>query len=216
MVVREKFEADLLSIRNMVLDLGSLAEQALQKSFQAFVTNDSEAALQVLEDDTHANMLEEQINDFAILLITKQQPMAIDSRRIIGAIKIASDLERMCDYGVNIAKATIRLRGQQYTTSIDHLKVIYEHMLAMLKLALEAYSVENIQMVKDVAAMDDKIDEIYGQFMKQLIRHSNEELNQVTQVSSVARQIERSADHITNITENIYYIVRGRHLDLNK
>lgn len=216
MVVREKFEADLLSIRNMVLDLGRLAEQALQKSFQAFVTNDSEAALQVLEDDTHANMLEEQINDFAILLITKQQPMAIDSRRIIGAIKIASDLERMCDYGVNIAKATIRLRGQQYITSIDHLKVIHEHMLAMLKLALEAYSVENIQMVKDVAAMDDKIDEIYGQFMKQLIRHSNEELNQVTQVSSVARQIERSADHITNITENIYYIVRGRHLDLNK
>lgn len=216
MVVREKFEADLLSIRNMVLDLGRLAEQALQKSFQAFVTNDNEAALQVLEDDTHANMLEEQINDFAILLITKQQPMAIDSRRIIGAIKIASDLERMCDYGVNIAKATIRLRGQQYTTSIGHLKVIHEHMLAMLKLALEAYSVENIQMVKDVAAMDDKIDEVYGQFMKQLIRHSNEELNQVTQVSSVARQIERSADHITNITENIYYIVRGRHLDLNK
>lgn len=216
MVVREKFEADLLSIRNMVLELGGLAEQALQKSFQAFVTNDSEKALQVLEDDTHANMLEENINDFAILLITKQQPMAIDSRRIIGAIKIASDLERMCDYGVNIAKATIRLRGQQYTTSIDNLKVIHEHMLAMLKLALEAYSDENIQMAKDVATMDDKIDEIYGHFMKQLIKHSNEELNQVTQVSSVARQIERSADHITNITENIYYIVRGRHLDLNK
>ena len=132
------------------------------------------------------------------------------------AIKISADLERMADYGVNIAKATIRLGKDEHHFAIEELRTIQHYMVDMLKLAMEAYRDENFKHAKEIAQMDDQIDNIYKHFMKQLMTDSNlENVNQVMQISTVAKQIERAADHITNVTENVYYLVRGKHLDLN-
>lgn len=216
MIVREKFEDDLHVLRDKLVALGQLAEDSLIKAFEAFETQNNELALKVLEDDEKVNMLEEEINDFALLLIAKQQPVAIDLRRIIVCIKISADVERMADYGVNIAKAAIRIGKESNIIQIDELKKMHTIMLDMLRLSINAYAEEDIQIAKKIAFMDDEVDNLYGQSMKKLLQHSGDHFQQVSQLSFVARHIERAGDHATNIAENIYYLVRGRHLDLNK
>ncbi|WP_042345935.1 phosphate signaling complex protein PhoU [Bacillus massiliigorillae] len=216
MIVREKFEDELHELSDKLVMLAKLAEQALNKAFTAFETQDHELALRVLEEDEQANMLEEEINDFALLLIAKQQPVAIDLRRIIVGIKIAADIERMADYGVNIAKASIRLGKNHHIIALDDLKKMHQIMIEMLNQSINAYAEEDVHIAKKIAKMDDEVDHLYGQCMKVLLRESSENFQQISQLSFIARHIERSADHATNIAENIYYLVRGRHLDLNK
>lgn len=216
MIVREKFEDELNELSDKLVALATFAEQALNKAFTAFETQDNELALRVLEEDEQANMLEEEINDFALLLIAKQQPVAIDLRRIIVGIKIAADVERMADYGVNIAKASIRIGKDHPITAIDELKKMHQIMIEMLNQSIKAYADEDVQIAKKIAKMDDEVDYLYGQCMKVLLREYSDNFQQVSQLSFIARHIERSADHATNIAENIYYLVRGRHLDLNK
>src|SRR5690606_28210629 len=109
MAVREKFEYELQSAQEMLITLSTMAIDALDKSMQALVTHDIDTALQVIEDDMHINRLEEELNDHVILLIAKQSPVATDLRRLIVTIKVASDMERVGDYAVNIAKETIRI-----------------------------------------------------------------------------------------------------------
>jgi hypothetical protein len=108
MVVRQ-FHVDLETLRDKLLELGSLAEVAMGKSITALTNKDVDLALQIIEEDNKADRLDEEINDFAILLIAKQQPVAIDLRRIFVAIKISTDVERIADFAVNIAKSTIRI-----------------------------------------------------------------------------------------------------------
>lgn len=114
MIVRENFELQLKELQEKIVKLANLASGAISKSYAALENNNVDDALEVIDDDTIADLLEEEINDFAILLIAKQQPVAIDLRRIIAAIKIASDIERMADFGVNIAKASIRIGDQPF------------------------------------------------------------------------------------------------------
>lgn len=216
MVLREKFEQDLNELSDKVVALGKLAEEALLKSFLAFETQNTDLALKVLENDKKINLLEEEINDFAILLVAKQQPVAIDLRRIIVSIKIAADIERMADYGVNIAKATIRIGRESHILQLTDLKKMHEIMIQMVRLSFVAYSEEDIQSAKDIANMDDEVDSLYNEFVKVLLEEAGNNLPQFNHISFVARQVERAADHATNVAENIYYVVRGRHLDLNK
>ncbi|WP_374721662.1 phosphate signaling complex protein PhoU [Peribacillus tepidiphilus] len=215
MPVREKFDFELKELKQKLMDLGNLAAKSLKLSFEALEKQDIDLALKIIEDDTEADMLEEEINDFAILLIAKQQPVAIDLRRIIVAIKIASDIERMADFGVNIAKSAIRLGKESFITSLDRLKKMHELTLEMLELSLKAFNEEDVLLAKKIAEMDDEVDALYGEIIVNLLKHSNDNQQQVTQLSFVARYLERTADHATNVAESIYYLVRGRHFDLN-
>lgn len=215
MPVREKFDFELKELKQKLMDLGNLATKSLKLSFEALEKQDIDLALKIIEDDTEADMLEEEINDFAILLIAKQQPVAIDLRRIIVAIKIASDIERMADFGVNIAKSAIRIGKEPFITSLDRLKKMHELTLEMLELSLRAFNEEDVLLAKKIAEMDDEVDALYGEIIVNLLKHSNDNQQQVTQFSFVARYLERTADHATNVAESIYYLVRGRHFDLN-
>ena len=162
--------------------------------------------------------LEEEINDLALMLITKQQPVASDLRRIFISIKTATDLERIADHAVNIAKATIRL-GEKVAVSLHNLDEMFAVANEMLHLALEAYEQENLTFAKQIAEMDDSVDEIYGKAIREFISSVPEQpeaITQITQLSFVARYIERVADHITNIAENVFYLVKGKHYLLNE
>ncbi|MBE2939398.1 phosphate signaling complex protein PhoU [Anoxybacillus flavithermus] len=218
MAVREKFDYDLQTLRDQLLQLGSLAEIALTQSFEALKTKNSDLALQVLENDTKIDLLNEEINDFAILLIAKQQPVAIDLRRIIVAIKIATDVERMADFAVNIAKSAIRIGEQPFVISLNKLEKMHEIAVNMLSLTLKAYYEEDVVTAKKVADMDDEVDRLYGETIRELLERTKahpDAMSQITQLSFTARYIERIADHATNIAENVFYLVKGKHYDLN-
>lgn len=219
MVVRGKFEEDLKTLHSKLLELGDFAVNALTQSLVALENKDIELALKILEDDADANILEEEINDFAILLIAKQQPVAVDLRRLIVAIKIATDIERMADFAVNIAKSTIRIGNEPLVKPIEHIKQMHELSLQMLRLSLEAYNEEDLGKARQVAQMDDQVDDLYGQTIKELLslaQSKPEHLAQITQLSFISRYLERAADHVTNIAENVFYLVKGKRYDLNQ
>ena len=137
--VREKFEDELTELQEKMMSLVQFTDRALTKAMEAFQTHNIDLALKVMEEDTTANILYEEINDFAILLIAKQQPVAIDLRRIMVAIKIATDLERMADFAANIAKSTIRIGQEPHIKEASKLKKMYEISSVMLKEALKSY-----------------------------------------------------------------------------
>jgi phosphate transport system protein len=218
MAVREKFDYDLNTLRQKLIEIGSLTEIALSKSIDALQKKNIDRALEVLDGDSKIDLLDEEINDFAILLIAKQQPVAIDLRRIIVAIKISTDVERIADFAVNIAKSSIRIGEQPFVIPIDNIVRMHQIALEMLSLGLKAYYEEDVVLAKKVADMDDEVDELYGQTIKELLQTTQtnmEALSQITQLSFIVRYIERVADHATNIAESVFYLVKGRHYDLN-
>jgi phosphate transport system protein len=216
--VREKFEGDLSLLQKKLTDLAQFTDSALNTSMEALQTHNVDLALQVIEGDKEADLMYEEINDFAILLIAKQQPVAIDLRRIIVSIKIATDLERIADFAVNIAKSTIRLEKETHIKPINSLKKMYEITSRMMKDSLKAYIEEDLLLAKQVADMDDEVDDLYGAIIKEFFEINEEKeshLAQIMQMLLICRYLERSADHVTNIVEYIFYLVKGKHYDLN-
>lgn len=216
--MREKFEVDLNTLHTKLIEIGSHTEIALSKAINALETQNIELALEVMEQDEKVDDLEEEINDFAILLIAKQQPVAIDLRRIIVSIKIAADIERMADNAVNIAKSAIRIGNEALVKPIDQIKKMHQLASEMLSLSLKAFHEEDVELARKVAEMDNEVDDLYGETIRDLLQtvpSDQDYLNQITQLSLIARFIERIADHATNISENILYLVKGRHYDLN-
>lgn len=218
MVLRQ-FHVDLETLRDKLLELGSLAEIAMGKSIDALTNQNVDLALQIIEEDNKADRLDEEINDFAILLIAKQQPVAIDLRRIFVAIKISTDVERIADFAVNIAKSTIRIgKSTQPLIQIEKIEKMHSIATEMLSLALKAYYDEDVVLAKKVADMDDQVDELYGQNIRELLQLTKDHpdmIPEITQLSFICRYIERMADHTTNISENIFYLVKGSHYELN-
>ncbi|MFX3623823.1 MAG: phosphate signaling complex protein PhoU [Ectobacillus sp.] len=218
-MVREQFDLDLKTLQEKVTELGQLGKEALQIAIEGLHSRNVDMALQVIDNDSRMDDLEEEINDLALMLITRQQPVATDLRRIFVSIKIATDLERIADHAVNVAKATIRLGEKDAPVSIDILKDMYSKADEMLALSLKAYKEENLTYAKQIAEMDDLVDEMYGKAVRDFISsipNNPEDISQITQFSFVARYIERVADHITNIAENVFYLVKGKHYLLNE
>lgn len=218
MAVRESFDKELNELTNKLLELGNLAGKALEKSMEALVNKDIDLALEVIEDDVHINHLEEEINDDAIILIARQSPVARDLRKIIVAIKISADVERMADHAVNIAKETIRIGKNRHELSYDGLITLSNYAQEMLSLALKAFIDNDIVLAKKLADMDDQVDALYAQLVKEYMGEStekNEMQTIATHLSFVARFLERFADHATNISEGIFYLVKGIRYDLN-
>ncbi|MGG3924689.1 phosphate signaling complex protein PhoU [Metabacillus fastidiosus] len=218
MIVRENFENELNLLRQKLIEISSLTEIALSKAINALEKQNIEEALYIIEEDTRIDNLEEEINDLAILLIAKQQPVAIDLRRIIVAIKIATDIERIADFAVNIAKATIRIGKEPLIQPVHTIKKMHEIVLRMLSLVIQAYNEEDVVLAKEAADMDDEVDELYGQVIRELLKlmaDEQENFNQINQFLFVCRYIERAGDHITNVSESVLYLVKGKRYGLN-
>ncbi|MGC4376126.1 phosphate signaling complex protein PhoU [Fictibacillus sp. Mic-4] len=219
MVVRENFQTQLDDLKNSIVELGKLAEKALRDSIQVLNFQDFDLALEIIENDQRINHLEEEINDTAILLIAKQAPVASDLRKIISAIKISSDVERMADFAVNIAKSTIRIGKTERIKPLEEIAIMADLAIQMLSDAITAYYNEDVVLAKRLADIDDQVDEMYGKTIHELltIMTKNTELvPQITQLSFICRYIERTADHATNIAESVIYLVKGKRYGLNE
>lgn len=219
MSVREKFDSELHSSQDQLIQLSNMAVDALGKSVSALLNHDIDAALEVIEDDSRINRLEEEINDRVILLIARQSPVATDLRRLIVIIKVATDMERVGDYAVNIAKETIRLGKEEHLAPMVQIEKMHKLAAAMLLQVIDAFVEEDVSKAKEIADLDDQVDDLYGEVLTQLMLAGSsdpDKISQITQLAFIGRYMERSADHATNIAEQLFYLVRGRHYDLNK
>ncbi|MEK4229966.1 phosphate signaling complex protein PhoU [Solibacillus sp. FSL H8-0538] len=216
-MVRERFEHDLMSVQQNLMELCDKSIYALELAFKAFMEKDIDLALEVIETDLYINRLEESINDRVILLIAKQQPVATDLRRLMVVIKAAADMERVGDYAVNIAKETIRIGREPFITSVEPIEDMCIKTTSMLRQIVEAFIEENTVKAKEIADLDDQVDALYGSTVSNLMQltvtHGN--VAQITYLSFICRYIERCADHATNIAEHLFYLVKGQHYELN-
>ncbi len=219
MVTRNSFHEELITLKNLVLKMGSKAANALQESVEALATQDVERALKVIDDDYKINRIDREINEKAIWLFAKESPVASDLRRILSSIKIATDLERVGDLAVNISKSTIRIADKELFKPLKDITVMAEKGKSMLAQVMDAYNEEDAERAREIADLDNNLDEMYGRIIQELLAHMVDQpeiQSQVTQLAFVCRDLERIGDHVTNISEHIIFTKIGQLSDLNE
>lgn len=218
MIVRERFEQELKDVQGQFITIANRSIDALKIAFTALIEQDLEKALKILEDDLDINRLEEEINDQVILMIAKQQPVATDLRRLMVLVKAASDMERVGDYAVNIAKEAIRIGKEPIVFPLTNLQTMCDKTVEMLENIIKAFTEENTVRAKEIAELDDYVDDLYGATIVLLLRAGIDNpahISQITHLTFICRYLERSADHATNIAEHLFYLIKGKHYELN-
>ncbi|CAM4443062.1 phosphate signaling complex protein PhoU [Paenibacillus phoenicis] len=219
MIQRKEFDQNLEDLRQLLRKMGEHVEDALTGAISALQALDSAKAKTIIERDVELNRMEEQVMDLGSRLIVTQQPVAKDLRRIIVAFKISSDLERMGDLAIDIAKVTLRLEGQQLIKPLIDIPKMSELVILMVRESLQSYLDENTDLAYKMAKDDDEVDHLYSQMIQELygfMIENPESLQQAMLLTLVGRYIERIADHATNIGESAVYLVTGHRPDLNQ
>jgi len=217
MTPREKYDKDLIRVQDLLVDLCERSIQAFEKSLEVLFGKNIDGALVIIEQDRFINRLEEHLHDEIILLITKQQPVATDLRRLVSIIRAAQDMERIGDYAVNIGKETIRIGKNPNPYPEKQLREMGQLTITMLKEMLDAFVQEDIEKAKEIALRDDQIDRYYGETMTAIEQMASTEntSSQAIQLALICKYIERAADHATNLAEALFFIVQGKRFALN-
>ncbi|MCH1624936.1 phosphate signaling complex protein PhoU [Fredinandcohnia quinoae] len=219
MNTRKEFDNDLDHLKTMLLDMVEASKQAITEAIASLKDQNIERANQIIKNDGVLNKMESEINEKAILMIAKQAPVATDLRKIIVALKISSDVERIGDLAVNIAKSTIHIGAENLVKPIEEIPKMADVVQDMLSKSIDAFYNKDVALAKKVADTDDVVDEMYGKLISELMElmtRKPESIQQITQLAFICRYVERIGDHITNITENIIYQVTGKRYDLNQ
>lgn len=215
-----QMDQSLRDLKNLLLQMGEKVEVAIDKAIKSLVNRDGKAAREVLDSDSEMDELENRIDDMVAKLIVTKQPVAKDLRRLIAAMKIAADMERMADYACNIARVTLRLveSGQPLFKKLEDIPRMARITQQMVHDGINSYIDGNVELAKQLARRDDEVDRLYHAVVKELLERMIQR-QQFTEaalhLSFVARHLERIADHATNVAESIVYIETGKRTDLN-
>jgi phosphate transport system protein len=209
------FDEDLESIRNLIAQMGGMAEDQLGRAIDALTRRDTELAERVIADDEKLDRLEVTVEERSVRTIAKRQPMAQDLRELMVAIRIASDLERIGDLAKNICKRTIAMADHAPPRALAGLKRMGLLALEQLKHVLDAYSRRDADRALAVWREDEGIDQLYNSVFRELLTYMMEDprtIGMCTHLLFGAKNIERIGDHATNIAENVFYLVHGHPL----
>jgi phosphate transport system protein len=210
--MRTRFQQGLDELREKLLRIGGLAEQAVDRACQAYVERDLKRCNMVLENETLINVAEREIDELAFDLLALQQPMAVDLRFILAVTKINSDLERVGDQAVNIAERVmdmVELPPAELPVDIPRMAAAVS---AMVRRALESFIEGKAELAQAVLEMDNVVDRMRDEAFITLVHTMNERpavTRQALDALLVARNLERVADHATNIAEDVIFWVRG-------
>ncbi|CAM4516796.1 phosphate signaling complex protein PhoU [Paenibacillus sp. FSL R7-0345] len=219
MIRRKEFDKDLEELRSLLQQMGEHVNDALEGAIVALQTLDIVRAQEIVKADLRLNAMEDRIMEIGSRLIITQQPVAKDLRRIIVAFKISSDLERMGDLALDVAKVTMRIQGQTLIKPLVDIPRMAEIVSVMITEAIQSYLDENTDLAYKMAQDDDQVDGLYSATINELYAYmveKPESLNQAMLLTLVGRYIERIADHATNIGESVVYLVTGKRPDLNQ
>ncbi|MBA1139554.1 phosphate signaling complex protein PhoU [Mesorhizobium neociceri] len=207
------YDEELKYLSKRIAAMGGHAERMVEQAIQALVNADPGLAQKVIRDDIVLDEGQREIDDKAIVIIAKRQPMATDLREIVGAIRISADLERVGDLGKNVAKRVVSvIDGRQPTSLFRGLEALADLALTQLKEVLDVYASRSVDRIGFVRDRDDQIDAMYTSLFRELLTYMMEDPRNITPCTHLlfcAKNIERIGDHATNIAETIYYIVTG-------
>ncbi|RTL92795.1 phosphate signaling complex protein PhoU [Ancylobacter aquaticus] len=208
------FDTDLKELGRRVVEMGGQSERLVADSVQALVKRDSELAQKVIVLDGPVDLLQREIEEKAVLVIARRQPLAGDLREIVAAMRIANDLERIGDLAKNTAKRVLALTGefhpQKLVRGVEHMSNI---VLEQLKVVLDAYATRDEVRALEVWQRDGEVDVLYTSLFRELLTYMMEDPRNIslcTHLLFCAKNIERIGDHATNIAETIHYLVTGQ------
>jgi len=208
------FDSDLQELGRLVAEMGGLAEKEIADSVDALARRDTELAQRVAALDSTIDSLQRQIEDKAVLTITRRQPMAVDLREIVAALRLANDLERIGDLAKNIAKRVIALNADfpppVLIRGVEHMT---ELVLAQLTAALDSFARRDVGKAMEVWRNDEEIDAVCTSVFRELLTYMMEDPRNISfciHLLFCAKNIERMGDHATNIAETVHYMIEGR------
>ncbi len=207
------FDLDLQELDRMVAEMGGLAEKQIAESVAALTKRDVERARRVVVADERIDALQSEIEEKAVLTIARRQPMAVDLREVVSALRVANDLERIGDLAKNIGKR-VELTGdfhpQKLIRGVEHMAAL---VLAQLKEVLDAYAAHDLGKALAVWRGDEEVDALCTSLFRELITYMMEDPRNITfciHLMFCAKNIERMGDHATNIAETVHYLIEGR------
>jgi phosphate transport system protein len=207
------FDQELRGLAGRIAEMGGIAEHLVADAITALSRVDQTLAQRVIAEDQRLDALQREIEERAILTIARRQPMALDLREIVAAMRISNDLERVGDLAKNIAKRVIAINGtfanKRLITGVEHMAEI---ALEQLKTVLDAFANRDDGAARLVRERDDEIDALYTSLFRELLTYMMEDprnISQCTHLLFSAKNIERIGDHATNIAETVHYAVTG-------
>lgn len=217
-MVRSSFDIKLNKLHEDLRNMGTQVEIQVKDSIEALKNHDAALAEEIIKRDDIVDNYEAEIENNCIKLMVTENPLGVDLRNIFIATKIITDLERIADHAVDIAKITILLKDEEYVKKLIHIPKMGEVVEKMIEGTLEAYVNMNVPLARQICHMDDEVDDLYeGIFdeVQEIMKVKPEVVNQCCRFLIVSRLLERMADHTTNICERIIYLQTGERVELN-
>jgi phosphate transport system protein len=213
MVMERRLDQDLDRVRQMLLRMGGMVEGMVAKATQSLLERKPALCTEVIEGDRDVDQLEIEIDEVCHSILGRKQPTAVDLRFLVAVMKINSDLERIGDSAVNIAQSVLQLNEQpplKPYIDLPHLSTLVQKMV---RDSLDAFVGRDAALAAAVCARDDEVDGLYQQLFRELLTYMIEDPRTVSRALHlllVSRNMERIADHATNISEDVIYYVEGR------
>jgi phosphate transport system protein len=202
------FDEALASLRNNVLMMAGLTERTLDRAIKGLLERDDDLCANAIADDEEIDQLEKQNDKDGVDVLTRFQPVASDLRRVVSAMKLSSNLERMADQATNIARRARKLNRHPPLPEVELIRPMYAHAMSMFKDSVDAYVREDVELGRAVVPRDEKLDELNRIASRRLIQRMAEDLDQLRgylNLMFIARHLERVGDHATNIAEDAVY-----------
>jgi phosphate transport system protein len=210
---RHHFEEELQGLKNRLLTMGALVEERVHQAVRALIDRQLEEAEQVIRSDQEVNALQIEIDDRCLKLLALQQPIATDLRLITAAMKINADLERIGDQAVNIAENVIKLLPQAPLKPLIDIPRMAELAEKMTRDALDAFVRKDAELARNVLQRDDEVDNLKDQVFRELLTYMMADPGTIQRALAlilISRNLERIADHATNIAEDVIFLVEAK------
>ena len=210
---RHHFEAELQALRNQLLTMGGLVEERVHRAVHALVHRAEEEAQRIIATDKEINDLQIDLDNRCLRLLATQTPLAVDLRLITSAMKINADLERVGDQAVNIAESVLVLIPQPPLKPLIDIPRMATIAEKMIRDALDAFVERDAGLARDVLRRDDEVDELKDQVFRELLTYMMADPGTIQRALSlilISRNLERIADHATNIAEDVIFLVEAK------
>lgn len=213
----KSFDEQLSILKNTILKMGSLAERQIKDATEAVIKHDQEFADEIVGKDDRIDDLEKDIEQQVVNLLTMRQPLAIDLRETVSAMKISSDLERIGDLSKNIAKRSRHLNKDIVDEISKNFSAASQKVQKNVKLVLDAFINRDAKLAEQVWNADEEIDSLVDICMSSILKCiekvDKNDAAACSQLMFMSKNLERIGDHATNIAETVYFLVTGNYLE---
>ena len=205
------FDREIETLKDLLLRMGAMVEEQINRSIRALLDRDTELAQQVIDDDTKVDQMELEIDQHTIELIAMMQPAAVDLRFVAAAMKITPELERIADLAVDVCERAIELNREPPLKPL--VPKLAQEAQTMVRLALDAFVKRDAVLAREVIARDDEVDMLTEQSFRELLTYMLEDsrnISRAIRLTFIGKYFERMADGATNICEMVVYLVEGK------